>query len=592
MNKQANAISFRTTAIYFGIAALYILLSDQLLLSFIKDPVILGRIEIYKGLAFVLITSVVLYFDIRSRMEKVLLEKEAAETARKAMALSELNYRNMSEYSSYTKLVIVDGKIKYGNNAALLLLKANKKENILDRDIDSLFLPESLETLRKKISELQMIGQSFTRFEGKIVNLNGDEIDIECSGSLFPYNNDEKAVHLVLRNISDLLSTRREIHRTVTQLNGLNEIDHQILNNYEIEPIIEATFDHLLSDLGVDAASIIVNNVDGVTSYSTRTKGFKSNLYFDYPYETDIERIDRIIFTKKPISAQALPKSETAYFDPAFIKNESIESYLGLPLISKGKVKGVLEIFFRSNDHPKSIGYEGLETIAKHLAIAIDNIQSNELNRRSLFEITKAYSRTIEGWSRVIDMRDHQKSGHTKRVMQYAMILAQKLGVSSSEMINIRYGSLLHDIGILGIPDEILLKEGKLTPKEMEIMRLHPKLAFDILHPIPYLHNAIDIPYCHHEKWDGTGYPRGLKRDQIPLAARIFSVIDVWDSMRTDRVYRKKLPEESILQYIREQSGKHFDPKIVDLFFESYDQLEHSGDEKDPDIEDDTSPLD
>jgi cyclic di-GMP phosphodiesterase len=182
-------------------------------------------------------------------------------------------------------------------------------------------------------------------------------------------------------------------------------------------------------------------------------------------------------------------------------------------------------------------------------------------------KLLNAYDRTIEGWSRAMDLRDNETEGHTQRVTHLTLKLAEAFNMKSDELIHIRRGALLHDMGKLGIPDSILLKPDKLTAEEWEAMRQHPKLAYDMLYPIEYLHPALDIPYCHHEKWDGTGYPRGLKGEEIPLVARLFAVIDVWDALTSNRPYRLAWEKDRVLAFIREQSGKHFDPEVVEVFF-------------------------
>ena len=177
-----------------------------------------------------------------------------------------------------------------------------------------------------------------------------------------------------------------------------------------------------------------------------------------------------------------------------------------------------------------------------------------------------AYDATIAGWSLAMDLRDKETEGHTRRVTELTVLLARELGVNDVEIQHIKRGALLHDIGKLGVPDSILLKAGKLSDEEWTIMRKHPIYAFEMLAPIEYLHPALDIPYYHHEKWDGTGYPRGLKGEEIPLAARIFAVVDVWDAITSDRPYRAAWSREKALNYILENSGSHFDPKIVEIF--------------------------
>lgn len=185
---------------------------------------------------------------------------------------------------------------------------------------------------------------------------------------------------------------------------------------------------------------------------------------------------------------------------------------------------------------------------------------------RNISDLAQAYEETLEGWSRAMDYRDRETEGHTRRVTQMTLAIAQFMELSDTEIMHMRRGALLHDMGKMAIPDNILLKQGALTDKEWVIMRKHPEFAYEMLRSISFLHQALEIPYCHHEKWDGTGYPRGLKGEEIPLSARIFAVADVWDALRYDRPYRKGWDSRKVLEYIREQSGKHFDPQVVDVF--------------------------
>jgi putative nucleotidyltransferase with HDIG domain len=183
-------------------------------------------------------------------------------------------------------------------------------------------------------------------------------------------------------------------------------------------------------------------------------------------------------------------------------------------------------------------------------------------------EITLAYDTTIEGWSRALDLRDKETEGHSQRVTAMTLRLARSVGIDYSAMPHVRRGALLHDIGKMGIPDQILLKQGPLTEDEWVVMRRHPVFAYELLSPITYLHGALDIPYCHHERWDGAGYPRGLEGKEIPLAARLFAVVDVWDALLSDRPYRLGWPLDKVLTYIDSQAGTHFDPRVVKAFLE------------------------
>jgi len=227
----------------------------------------------------------------------------------------------------------------------------------------------------------------------------------------------------------------------------------------------------------------------------------------------------------------------------------------------------VLETFHSKHFHHSQEWQNDLATLATQTAVAIDTLQMYDRLHQKNLELNNAYDATIEGWSLALEYRDEETEGHTLRVTELTSKLAQAMGVIDAGLTNIRYGALLHDIGKIGIPDSILLKPGPLTDEEWKIMKQHPRMAYNMLAPIDYLRGALDIPYYHHEKWDGSGYPSGLKGNQIPIAARIFAIIDVWDALRSDRPYRKAWSEKKTIDYIREQSGIHFDPDVVEAFF-------------------------
>ena len=189
----------------------------------------------------------------------------------------------------------------------------------------------------------------------------------------------------------------------------------------------------------------------------------------------------------------------------------------------------------------------------------------NDLQRSNI-ELSLAYDTTIEGWSRALDLRDKETEGHSQRVTELTLFMGRSMGMSESELVHVRRGALLHDIGKMGIPDSILFKPGPLSNEEWDIMKRHPVYAYEMLSPINFLKAAIDIPYCHHEKWDGSGYPRGLRGENIPLAARIFAVSDVWDALCSNRSYRQAFSEETALEYIRSLEGIQFDPEVIKVF--------------------------
>ena len=192
--------------------------------------------------------------------------------------------------------------------------------------------------------------------------------------------------------------------------------------------------------------------------------------------------------------------------------------------------------------------------------------ESEDALQRAHADLQEAYDKTIEGWVRALDLRDKETEGHTQRVTEMTMKLAQVIGCSEDELVHIRRGALLHDMGKMGIPDEILQKPGPLTDDEWVIMRRHPELAYQMLSKIKYLEEAITIPYYHHERWDGSGYPHKLNGEDIPLHARLFAVVDVWDALSSDRPYRKRIPHNEVVAYLQKEAGRLFDPLMVEKF--------------------------
>jgi len=258
--------------------------------------------------------------------------------------------------------------------------------------------------------------------------------------------------------------------------------------------------------------------------------------------------------------------------DPRFDQQASIAAYhllsiLCAPLKVKDVLIGVIYVDNRAQSgifHNDDL--EIISSFSNQAAVAIENARLFDGLKSSNEELQIAYQATLKGWVRALDLRDKETEGHTQRVTSLTLKLATAMGIDGDDLIHIERGALLHDIGKMAIPDGILLKPASLTPEERALIQKHPVYAFEMLSPIKFLQPALDIPYCHHEKWDGTGYPRGLKAEQIPLAARIFAVVDVWDALVSDRPYRKGLDPKEVKEKIKADAGSHFDPRVVDVF--------------------------
>jgi HD-GYP domain-containing protein (c-di-GMP phosphodiesterase class II) len=357
-----------------------------------------------------------------------------------------------------------------------------------------------------------------------------------------------------------------ETQSRLERLQTLRDIDITISSSLDLHFTLEILLDQVSRRSNVDAVDVLLLNPKTTLLEFVAGKGFHSDalhhthLRLGEGYAGQAAHERRLVFIQNlEVDMGSLARS------PKF-SSEKFKSYCAAPLIVKGQVKGVLEVFFRTALAADADWFDFLESLTVQAAIAIDNASLFDDLQRSNAELNLAYDTTIEGWSRALDLRDEGTEGHTERVTEMTERLARAMGVEESQIVHIRRGALLHDMGKMGIPDSILLKRDALTHEEWDIMRRHPLYAYEMLSPIIYLRQALDIPYCHHEKWDGTGYPRGLKGEQIPLAARIFAAVDVWDATTSDRPYRQAWTTEQAREYIIAQSGKHFDPQVAETF--------------------------
>jgi response regulator RpfG family c-di-GMP phosphodiesterase len=362
-------------------------------------------------------------------------------------------------------------------------------------------------------------------------------------------------------------SLYEQTEERLRRLDSLRTIDKAITGSVNLEIVLSVVTRQAIDQLKSDAASILFLNPSTSTLTYAAGSGFHTREIEGGRLRLGEGIAGRAALERRTIEVDNIATEPAmAPRSVAIAAAEGFVSHYATALVAKGQVKGVLEVFHRT---PRSVDREWihfLETLAEQAAIAIDSAQLFEGLQRSNVDLAIAYDATIEGWSTALDLRDRETEGHTQRVTEMTLQLARSVGVQEEALVHIRRGALLHDIGKMGIPDSILHKPGPLSDEEWKIMRMHPTYAFELLSPIVYLRRAIEIPYCHHEKWDGSGYPRGLKGKDIPLSARLFAVVDVFDALQSQRPYRDPWPREKILEHIRSEAGRHFDPDAVPAF--------------------------
>ena len=363
------------------------------------------------------------------------------------------------------------------------------------------------------------------------------------------------------------------IRRQLDHLTALSAIDRVINSIFDLRVSLSEILHHVTNELGVDAADILILNPNSPILEYGAEFGFRTEAVRETRVRLGESLAGQVALERKLVRISNLQKEPNNGLLATLLKGEDFVCYYGLPIIIKGQVKGVLEIFDRASLEPDKEWFDFLQNLAGQVAIAMEISTLFESLQRSNSDLFLAYDATIEGWSHALDLRDKETEGHTQRVASLTVKLARLFSLTEAELAQVRWGALLHDIGKMGVSDGILHKPGPLTDEEWVEMKKHPLFAFEMLSPIRYLRLALDIPYCHHEKWDGSGYPRGLKGSQIPLVARIFSVVDVWDALNSDRPYRRAWSNEKIFQYLHSSSGTCFDPQVVDAFMQISDDI-------------------
>jgi len=420
---------------------------------------------------------------------------------------------------------------------------------------------DDLKQLIDKVND-PMFNLPFERKDGKKI-----WIELRCNVLRDGQGNPEY-IEGIGRDITQRIAADQQLHEQMERINALHQIDKAITSSFDLRVTYQVLLDQLRQVLHVDAAAIIQFESDLIQYQFLTGLGFKT-----------LEPSLRTALRHSPLPSEAIASKKTTQinleggqvFSPALTEilgSEKFVKYIATPMVIKGQIKGVLEVYNKSRFEPTREWISFLEALAQQAAIALDNSQNFLELQKSQSVLLQAYDDTLMGWANFLDLRDKETEGHTVRVLERTMKAAQRLGVREEDMEHLRRGVLLHDIGKVGVPDYILNKPGPLTDEEWVIMKKHPDYAYQMLSPIGFLRPALDVPYCHHERWDGTGYPRGLKGKEIPFVARIFTVFDVYDAITNERIYNKAQSKEEAVDYLRANAGIIFDPDVLDVCIE------------------------
>ena len=379
----------------------------------------------------------------------------------------------------------------------------------------------------------------------------------------------------VLQNLRKVADTLGQLESGVSgriqtgkdKLQTLVDTGHVINSSLGLKQVLEEVMDSLIELVQAERGFLVLRGEDGELEVRI-ARGIDNVDLQDEAFSLSRTIVQQVFSSGEPVL------TTNAQEDPRFGMEASVvslqlRSILCVPMKQKDEIVGVMFVdnrahtgIFKEND------LELLSAFADQAGMAINNAQLFDNLQAANTELEIAYEATLEGWVRALDLRDKETEGHTRRVTVMTEELAREMGIPEEELVHIKRGALLHDIGKMGIPDGILLKPSGLTQKERELMMQHPELAFKMLNRIDFLKPAIDIPYCHHEKWDGSGYPQNLQGEEIPFAARIFAVVDVWDALTSERPYREPMEIDEVRKHIQDGAGSHFDPQVVKAFLE------------------------
>lgn len=469
----------------------------------------------------------------------------------------------LSLHPEWIKKAVASIKINEVNLETLRIYRAESKNELLN-SLSHYFTDESYSIFEK---ELMAFWNHQSIFQQETVNqtLTGEKINLWISIAIPSAPGDYSRILVTIMDITERKKAEEQIRLQVRYLAALRAVDMAISASMDLPITLRVLLNQVHQQLLPDAVSILTLDPHTQTLRYAAGIGFETNAIETTSLRLGQSYAGQAALERRIITADDLATGgkliQTKDFD-----REGFTHYLGIPLVSKGTVKGVLELFNHGPLHQDSAWMGLLESMAGQAAIAIENATLMDEVQKININLRSAYDATIEGWARSIDLSTGDIEGHSKHLAELTIELAQSAGFQGEGLLNLRRGALLHDIGKLGIPDSILMKPDSLTDEEWKIMKTHPVIARNLLTSIDFLQSAMEIPCSHHEHWDGSGYPEGLAGIEIPFAARVFAVVDCWETLRSDRPWRKAWTDGNAWEYIETNSGTLFDPQIVEKF--------------------------
>ena len=501
----------------------------------------------------------------------MLTDISARKQVEESLRLSEEKYRTLvDEVNDGFYIVDAAGVFTFANPALARIYGVESPQALLGRKFLDFIAPENTAKIGEQRIQTMHTERAPEIINGQIVRPDGNRAFVEIKPTSIVEAGQITGSRGVVRDITQRKQAETEMRQRLRELELLYQSILAFSQLASPKAIAEKIID--LLDQKMDWHHTAIRLYDPKSETFELLAFHLPNLKTEEERSAAQERFRGMRRSYQGLSGWVIQHGESVLCDDLPNDERYLETFPGLqsglyaPIKTSERVIGVISIESERAGAFSPSDERMVMTLATQAAIALDNAQLLEGLQRSNNELTAAYDATIEGWSRALDLRDKETEGHTQRVTGMMVNLARAFGLNEAELVQVRWGALLHDIGKLGVPDGILLKSAPLTDEEWVVMKKHPTFAYEMLAPIHYLRQALDIPYCHHEKWDGSGYPRGLKGDQIPLVARLFAIVDVWDALCSDRPYRAAWTAEKALDYIRGLAGTQFDPQVVEAF--------------------------